>query len=111
MEMIIMSRRATGTILLMISAILYSVRYLSAAIFGSGVSSWDQGLFNAMLEYVGDSPKNLSVLALIAGIIYLIWAEIEGTNKKTIKDINNYSKNEYINERNENQNRTINNDN
>jgi hypothetical protein len=107
--MIIITRRTTGTILLMISAFLYGIRYLSAAIFGSGVSSWDRGLFNAMLDYVGDGPKNLSILALIAGIMYLIWAEIEGINKKDyIEKMKNKLKYEFSNERNETEIKTRN---
>lgn len=100
--MIIISRRTTGTILLLISAFMYGIRYLSAAIFGSGVSSWSRDLFDAMLDYVGDGPKNLSILALIAGIIYLIWAETEGINrKKYIEKIKEKLIYEFSNERNE----------
>lgn len=72
-----MSRRTTGTVLLGISALLYSTRYLSAAIFGSSLTTWNTKLFNAMLEYVGREPVIWSIIALIAGIIYLVWAEIE----------------------------------
>ncbi len=72
-----MSRRTTGTALLSISAILYATRYLSAAIFGSSIQNWNQNLFNAMLEYVGQGPVIWSIIALIAGIIYLVWAEVE----------------------------------
>lgn len=81
-----MSRRTTGTILLIISAFLYGVRYVSAAIFGSGVNSWNENLFHAMLGYIGNGPKILSILALIAGLFYLIWAELEGVNKKAMLD-------------------------
>ncbi|WP_139209433.1 hypothetical protein [Paenibacillus sp. OK003] len=52
-----MSRRTTGTLLLVIAALLYSVRYLSAAIFGSGVTSWDSDLFQGMLNYIGTAPQ------------------------------------------------------
>lgn len=82
-----MHRRTVGVILLCISAFLYGVRYLSAAIFGSGVSSWNSQLFNAMLEYVGDGPLIMSWIALIAGIGYLIFAEFETFIVKNIKEI------------------------
>ena len=72
-----MSRRTTGTILLFISALLYATRYLSAAIFGSGISSWSQELFRAMLINVGKEPAVFSAISLIAGLAYLIWAEVE----------------------------------
>jgi hypothetical protein len=91
--MIYLNRRTTGTIFICISAFLYGVRYLSAAIFGSNVSSWNSELFNAMLDYVGNGPKNLSIIAFIIGIIYLIWAELEKDNKFR-KKFFDYLKNE-----------------
>lgn len=72
-----MSKRTAGISLVAISALLYAARYLAAAIFGSGVSSWSQELFQAMLTNVGKEPVTLSVLALFAGIGYLLWAEID----------------------------------
>lgn len=84
-----MQRRTVGVILLCISAFLYGVRYISAAIFGSGVTSWNSQLFNEMLEYVGVGPLIMSWIALIAGIGYLIFAEFkfESTFAKKIKKI------------------------
>jgi hypothetical protein len=72
-----MSRRLAGILLIGISAILYAALYLSAAIFGSSVNSWNSDLFNAMLQYVGKDLVKWSTIALYAGIAYLIWAEIE----------------------------------
>jgi hypothetical protein len=72
-----MARRTTGVLLLFVAAMLYSTRYLAAAIFGSGISSWSTQLFNGMLQNVGPGLLIWSRLALIAGLIYLIWAEAE----------------------------------
>ena len=72
-----MSRRSTGTLLLFISALLYATRYLSAAIFGAGISSWSQELFQAMLINVGREPAVFSAISLIAGVGYLLGAEVE----------------------------------
>ena len=71
-----MGRRAAGVGFCFIAAFLYSARYISAAIFGSGVVSWNADLFNGMLQYVGNSLTILSVIALAVGIVYLTWAEI-----------------------------------
>lgn len=71
-----MNRRATGVCFCIIAALLYISRYFSAAIFGSGVSSWNRRLFAAMLEYVGSELKVLSIVALIVGLAYIITAEI-----------------------------------
>lgn len=71
-----MGKRGAGAIFCLIAAILFSARYVAAAIFMSGVLSWDKALFNAGLEYVGTPLKTLSVLSLIIGIGYLVWAEV-----------------------------------
>jgi hypothetical protein len=72
-----MTRRTTGTLLLFIAALLYSTRYLAAAVFGSSLANWSAELFNAMLEYVGQELVTWSVIALLTGLIYLAWAELE----------------------------------
>lgn len=71
-----MSRRAVGVTLISIAAFLYGVRYLSATIFGSGVSSWNRDLFENMLGYIGHGLTIWAVLAFVAGAAYLIWAEV-----------------------------------
>ena len=72
-----MSRRTAGVMLLFVAALLYSTRYLAAAIFGSGISSWSTQLFTAMLQNVGPGLLIWSRLALITGLVYLLWAEVE----------------------------------
>ncbi|MDQ7793816.1 MAG: hypothetical protein RDU89_05305 [bacterium] len=72
-----MSRRATGVAFCAIAALLYAARYLAAAIWGSGVSSWSRELFESLLQYVGAPLVTLSLLALAAGVAYLAWAEHE----------------------------------
>lgn len=84
-----MQRRTVGVILIGISAFLYGVRYVSAAIFGSNVTSWNRELFQSMLEHVGNGPLILSWIALIAGIGYLISAEFKTSiadHVKLLKD-------------------------
>ena len=77
-----MSRRTSGTILLLISGILYATRYVSAAIFGSSFTSWSTNIFNSLLQYLGKGLISWSTAALIVGIIYLVWAEIEALRSK-----------------------------
>lgn len=72
-----MRRRGTGIAFIAISALLFSTKYLSAAIFGSNVVSWSEELFNAMLDSVGNTLSNLSLWSLIIGILYLVWGEYE----------------------------------
>lgn len=71
------NRRFAGVAFCFIAAFLFSMRYITAAIFGSNVSSWDSELFAVMLKYTGNSLTIASVIALIVGIIYLILAETE----------------------------------
>jgi len=78
MEGLKMNKRGAGVSFCFIAAFLFSVRYISAAIiFGSGVSSWNQRLFNALLEYIGSTLVVLSVISLGVGVTYLLMAEKE----------------------------------
>ncbi|WP_427137938.1 hypothetical protein [Psychrobacillus psychrodurans] len=81
-----MTRRGTGIAFIAISAFLISTKYISAAIFGSGVSSWSQDLFDGMLTYVGYTLNIFSVLSLLVGILYIVWGEYEELKLK--KSIN-----------------------
>ena len=53
-----MENKIVGAIFCFMSAVLISARYISAAIFMSGVASWDATLFAAGLEYVGPFFSN-----------------------------------------------------
>ncbi|NGM84437.1 hypothetical protein G5B47_18665 [Paenibacillus sp. 7124] len=77
-----MSRRLTGTIFVFISAFLHAVRYISAAIFGSSTVSWNKEIFESLLASVGNKLEFGANLCMVIGIIYLIWAEVEGKKKK-----------------------------
>lgn len=69
-----MNKRGAGVAFCAIAALLYIARYITAAIFGSGVSSWDADLFNAMLKYIGPGLLIMSIISLVVGVIYLILA-------------------------------------
>jgi hypothetical protein len=72
-----MSKRGSGIGLLAIATALYAARYMAAAIFGTGLSSWSAEQFQAMLQYVGEAPLRWSVAAGGLGIVYLVWGEVE----------------------------------
>lgn len=80
-----MSRRLTSVVFIMIAAVLIAVKYLSAAIFGSRVTNWDEQLFDNMLIYVGNTLSNFSLLSLLMGIVYIIWGEYSEWNPKKRK--------------------------
>lgn len=71
------NRRFAGVVFCFMAAFLFSMRYISAAIFGSNVSSWSSELFGNMLKYTGNGLTVASVIALVVGVIYLILSEIE----------------------------------
>ena len=78
-----MNNKGIGTVFCFISALLISAKYISAAIFMSGVSIWDATLFAAGLEH-GPVLSIASVAALIIGILFLgygVYKEIR-KNKK-----------------------------
>ncbi len=56
-----------------IAAFLFAARYICAAIFGSGVSSWSPDLFRNMYKYVGSGLSVAAGIALLVGIVYLVW--------------------------------------
>lgn len=68
-----MNNKGVGVTFCLISAILISTKYISAAIFMSNVTSWDASLFHSGLEYVGPFLSRASIVALIIGILFLIY--------------------------------------
>lgn len=72
-----MNKRGTGAIFCLIGSLLFAARYITAAIFMSNVSSWDSMLLAEGLEYQGYGLLVFSVISLIIGAVYLVWAEIE----------------------------------
>ena len=76
-----MNNKGIGAVFCLISAILISAKYMSAAIFMSNVTSWDEELFVSGLVYVGPFLSVASLIALIIGILFLgcgIYQEIKG---------------------------------
>lgn len=72
-----MSRRTTGIVLIAIAACLYATVFLSAAIWGSGVASWNSELFSSLLDYVDQGLSTWSLVALVIGLVYLVWGELD----------------------------------
>lgn len=81
-----MNKRAAGISLIAIAAFLYGVKYMSAAIWGSGTNTWNSDLFNTFSNSVGQAPLYFSWIALAAGILYIYHAEAE--EKRNLNAIN-----------------------
>jgi len=82
-----MHNRTAGVILICVSAFLYGVRYLSAAIFGSNAPIYDDQFFEQLLSSVGNGPIILSWISLIVGLMYLFAADAAKLFKNIGKDI------------------------
>ncbi len=78
----IMNNKGVGAIFCLISAILASARYISAALFMSNAASWDSSLFQAGLSYVGSPLKTASIIALIIGICFLGYGVVQDFKKQ-----------------------------
>ena len=66
-----MNNKGVGAVFCLISALLMAARYVSAAIFMSGVASWNSELYRAGLEYIGLALPIAAIAALIIGVIFL----------------------------------------
>lgn len=75
-----MSRRTTGVSFIGFATLLYITRFLAAAIWGGNFSTWSTENFAALLSYVDQGLTNLSILALVVGIVYLVWGELKERN-------------------------------
>ncbi len=66
-----MNFKGVGAIFCLIAAVLTGVRYLTAAVFMSGTSTWSAELFAASLTYVGPALLIAAIAALVVGICFL----------------------------------------
>lgn len=66
-----MNNKGVGVIFCLISAILVSAKYISAAMFMSNFATKDASLFKKGLEYVGPFLSIEAIIAMIIGILFL----------------------------------------
>ena len=66
-----MNNKGVGVIFFLISAILVSAKYISAAMFMSNIATKDASLFKKGLVYVGPFLSIEAILAMIIGILFL----------------------------------------
>lgn len=76
-----MNNKGVGSIFCLISALLMCARYLSAAIFMNGGSTWDSELFAAGLEYVGSPLRIACIISLVVGILFLAYGIYQDIKK------------------------------
>lgn len=66
-----MNNKGVGVTCCLISAILVSAKYISAAMFMSNLATQDASLFKNGLEYVGPFLSIEAIIAMIIGILFL----------------------------------------
>lgn len=66
-----MNNKGVGVTFCLISAILVSAKYISAAMFISNLATQDASLFKNGLEYVGPFLSIEAIIAMIIGILFL----------------------------------------
>ncbi|NBI06212.1 hypothetical protein [Senegalia massiliensis] len=76
-----MVRIIIGSVFLLISAILYGTKYLSAAISGVNSTSWGKDDFVRMLSYTPTLLNFYIYISFILGISLLIWYVVDFYNK------------------------------
>lgn len=77
-----MTRRAIGVAFVSIAAFLWGIRFIAAAILGSGSNYQSEILFQNLFTYVGSAPSYMSLVSLLIGITYLVWGEFEVNKAK-----------------------------
>lgn len=80
-----MNNKGIGAVFCLIASILMAARYMTAAMFMSGVSSWNSELFRAGLSYTGSSLKWAAVIALIVGVVFMgigLYQDFRNSEKK-----------------------------
>ena len=77
-----MNKRATGTVLLLISAMLYCTKFIAAALIGMNAQIFNHQMFLDSLSYVGNSLNVFSFLALVAGMYYIILGDNQPFQEK-----------------------------
>jgi hypothetical protein len=90
-----MNKRGVGAVFIVVSAMLFCTKYISAAILGIGNGNQilSKQIFIEKLSYVGGNINLLSMLALIVGIYYLVLADNEVFQVKMKKLLTNLIRN------------------
>ena len=72
-----MTRQLVGTVLLVVAAILHAARHLGAMVFVANKTGDMGEAYSSALRAGGSELITLSVIALLVGLVYLLWGEYE----------------------------------
>ncbi len=77
-----MSRRTAGVGLIGIAALIYSARVIATGIITAQFTNVNSQVFGNYLEFTDQGISWLTMVAVLAGIGFLIWAEIADWKKR-----------------------------
>jgi len=72
-----MNKRGTGVVFCLIAALLFAAKHITTALYVTGMSSANSVLSLAALDYKGTALLIFSIISLVVGVAYIVWAEIE----------------------------------
>ncbi|ENH96918.1 Rad3-related DNA helicase [Gracilibacillus halophilus YIM-C55.5] len=79
-----MSKRTTGAIFISTSFIIYSLKYMTTAIF-AGSHTMSEEWFSSVYSLIDRQIPPFEIILIILGVGYLIWGEFE-EGKRKMKD-------------------------
>lgn len=78
-----MKREYIGLGFCAISAFLFASRYVAAGAYGSGVGTYGPDTYQDMFQYVGSDLTVAAIVALVAGVVLIVWGELSGHGKRS----------------------------
>lgn len=67
-----MWKKTLGSVFIIASAILYSSMYISAAIYGSVITSKSKEIFSTYLVFIGNGLIIPSIILFILGCVFIL---------------------------------------
>ena len=79
-----MWKKTLGSVFIIASAILYSSMYISAAIYGSVITSKSKEIFSTYLGFIGNGLIIPSIILFILGCVFILYLKIKIIKSKNI---------------------------
>lgn len=79
-----MKKQFLGSIFLLIASVLYSAKYIAAAVSGANSSIWSDQEFSQYLSYIPPQFNIAILTSLVIGLTYFIWGILDSQQEKTL---------------------------
>lgn len=77
-----MHKQLIGSIFFLISGILYSTKYISAAITGASSTVWNEEEYIFYLSLIPNEITIVLYFSLFIGVVYFVWGFLELRKKE-----------------------------